>query len=332
MPDFAYTALTDSGTKSSGSITAATEREAASMLDARGLFPLQITEAKASSRGGGIFGGVGGRQLATFYSQLADLIQSGVPLLRSLELLEKQTPSQKLSSVLRDVRLRVADGTGMAQAMGAHPKVFNDLVVSMVRAGQEGGFLEDVLQRTAGFVEHQEDMKTKVIGAMAYPAFLLVAGMGVLLLLVTLFVPRFEPVFEKLRAKGKLPMLTEGLINFSNFLLSPWGVLTGIAMIVGFISLITWSRGSGRETAERIRLQLPIFGSIFKNLALSRFTRILGTMLHNGIPILKALHIAKDSTGNVVLTQAIEQATENITAGRNSPTHCGNRNTFPAKS
>ena len=316
MPDFTYTALAATGSKSSGSISAGSEREAAAMLDAKGLFPISIALANTTGGSFSIGGGVSGRQLATVYGQLADLLSSGVPLLRALELLERQSTNKRLQAVVRDVRMNVAEGTGLAQAMAKHPKVFDELVVSMVRAGQEGGFLEDVLQRTAQFVEHQEEMKSKVIGALAYPAFLLMAGMGVLVILIVFFVPKFEPVFEGLRAKGQLPGLTIGLLAVSNFLINYWwAILLGLAgTIIGYKS---WSSSkSGRYIMDGVRLHIPLFGSVYKNFALARFTRILGTMLSNGIPILKALGIAKDSAGNKILIEAIEKSAENITAGQ----------------
>ena len=314
MPDFNYTALATSGTKSTGSVSANTEREAAAMLDAKGLFPISITPAGASSFS--IGGGVGGRLLATVYGQLADLLNSGVPLLRALELMERQSSNKKLQSVMRDVRMSVAEGTGLAQAMAKHPKVFNELVVSMVRAGQEGGFLEDVLQRTAMFVEHQEEIKSKVVGAMAYPGFLLMAGSGVLFILIVFFVPKFEPVFEGLKAKGKLPGLTTALLGVSNFLIWYWWLY--VPGIVGAVFGFTaWANSKkGRYIMDVVRLRAPLFGGVYKGLALSRFTRILGTMLQNGIPILKALNIAKDSAGNKILIEAIEKSAENITAGQ----------------
>ena len=292
MPDFDYTAMANSGGRTSGTITAGNEREAAGMLDARGLFPIKISAGRVSGSRG--FGGVGRRHIATMFSQLADLLHSGVPMLRSLEILEKQSSNKKLCAVVRDVRLKVADGTGLAQAMAQHPKVFDELAVSMVRAGQEGGFLEDVLKRVAVFVEHQEDLKAKVIGAMAYPVFLAFAGFSVLNILVIFFVPKFEPIFKKLEEKGELPWLTQQLTGFSHFLQSWKGGLTAALILFGIIYLVSWARGRGRRTADAIRLKLPLAGNIFLALSLSRFTRILGTMLHNGIPILKALTIAKD--------------------------------------
>lgn len=316
MPDFTYEALARTGAKSTGTIAANSEREAAMALDAKGLFPIRIAMSKTQAAGGGFFAPkVKGRHLATLYSQLADLLHTGVPLLRSLELLERQGTNPTLQAVLRDVRGKVADGTGLAQAMAQHPKVFDELGVSMVKAGQEGGFLEDVLKRISGFVEHQEDMKAKVIGALAYPVFLALAGFTVLNVLVIFFVPKFEPVFAKLKEQNDLPTLTMGLMEFSAFLRSPGGIVAGVAGVAGLVAFVRWTRGSGRVWADRVRIKLPLFGTIFLNLALSRFTRILGTMLHNGIPILRALAIAKDSTGNRVLTAAIEKSAENVTAG-----------------
>ncbi len=321
MPDFTYEALARTGTKATGIVTANSEREAASILDARGLFPLRISLAKTQATApagslGWFARRVKGRQLAAFYSQMADLLRSGVPLLRSLELLERQSTNPTLQAVVRDVRNRVADGTGLAQAMAYHPRVFNELVVGMVRAGQEGGFLEDVLKRIANFVEHQEDLKAKVVGALAYPVFLAVAGFAVLNILVIFFVPKFAKIFEKLEEKGELPTLTVYLMSFSHFLQNYWWLVLGGA-IIGFVLFRRWAKtDSGRLIVDRLKVRLPMFGPIFLSLALSRFCRILGTLLHNGIPILKALSIAKDSTGNRVLALAIEKSAENVTAGQ----------------
>lgn len=315
MPDFSYTALALTGLRSTGTITAGSEREAALMLDAKGLFPTAIAAVKESTGKMGFGGRISNRTLVTVYTQLADLLHSGVPLLRSLELIEKLSSNPKLQSVMRDVRMNVAEGTGLAQAMARHPRVFSELVVSMVRAGQEGGFLEDVLKRTASFVEHQEDLKGKVLGAMAYPVFLMFAGAGVMTVLIVFFVPKFEKVFAKLEEKGALPVITKYLLLVSNFMIN-WGWAVAIGIVGLIVAYIAWVKTpDGKRTMDGIRLKLPLFGKIYLQLALARFTRILGTMLHNGIPILKALGIAKDSTGNKILTEAIQESAENITAG-----------------
>ena len=295
MPEFTYEAMT-TGAAQPGQPVATSEREAMAMLDARGLFPLRIAAAKQARKGGRR---IRSRSLVAFYAQLADLLHSGVPLLRCLDILERQSSQPALSEVLREVRARVADGTGLAEAMAQHPAGFNELAVSMVRAGQEGGFLEDVLRRIADFTEQQEDLKAKVIGALAYPVFLAVAGFIVLNILVIFFVPKFEPIFKSSKEKGELPALTVGLIGVSHFLQSwGWAVVLGVA---GLIYLYRrWAR-----TAERPHDWWTGFGCACRSratsicrFALSRFTRILGTLLHNGIPILQALRIAKDSTGN----------------------------------
>jgi general secretion pathway protein F len=316
MAEFLYDAMTTAGTKSTGTLTATSEREVMTMLDARGLFPLRI-ELNRKSAGGGVLSGkrVKARHMATFFSQLADLLRAGVPLLRSMEILQRQSSQATLTDVLRELHVKVADGTSLADAMALFPQAFNELSVSMVRAGQEGGFLEDVLERIAEFTEHQEDLKAKVIGALAYPIFLAVTGFIVLQILVVFFVPKFEPIFKRLDERGELPMLTQGLIAVSH-LLQRHGLWVVAGCFGLFVLLRNWARSEpGRRVLDGWRLRIPMVGKLYLSFAMSRFTRILGTLLHNGIPILQALKIAKDSTGNRVLTDAIEHAAENVTAG-----------------
>jgi general secretion pathway protein F/type IV pilus assembly protein PilC len=314
MAEFTYEARAKTGVLNNGTLTATSEREAMAILDARGLFPVRIApvQAHAARRWGKR---VKGRHLSALFSQLADLLHSGVPLLRSLEILERQSSSPAVGEVLREVRAAVADGTTIADAMAKHPHVFNDLTVSMVRAGQEGGFLEDVLKRVADFTEHSEDLKSKVVGSLAYPVFLAVVGVIVLTVLMIFVVPKFEKTFDQLRAKGELPALTIGLMAVSHFLIDAWywAVLIVVAAVVG---VRRWMRTErGKLVTDGWRLRLPGAGHIFLHLAIARFARILGTLLHNGIPILQSLRIAKDSTGNKVLSLAIENSAENVTAG-----------------
>jgi general secretion pathway protein F/type IV pilus assembly protein PilC len=315
MPEFTYEAMAPSGSRSQGTLVAGSEREVMAMLDARGLFPVRIAAKKAIASGGKGRKRVSSRHLATYYAQLADLLHSGVPLLRSLDILERQASSPALAEVLREVRARVADGTGLAEAMGQHPRVFDELSVSMIRAGQEGGFLEDVLRRIANFTEHQEDLKAKVTGALAYPIFLAVVGFVVLNILVIFFVPRFEPIFKRLDEKGQLPALTVMIVGLSHILQKYLVVVLALAALAVYLFRRWAKTDSGRRKVDAMRLRVPGAGKIFLNLAISRFSRILGTMLHNGIPILQALRIAKDSTGNKVLADAIEQAAENVKGG-----------------
>jgi general secretion pathway protein F len=314
MAEYTFEARARGGQLNTGTLTAGSEREAMAILDARGLMPVRIAAQQAAGKSR-FRKRVKGRHLATLYGQLADLLHSGVPLLRALDILERQSAHPALSDVLREVRGDVAEGTSLADSMSKHPHVFNELTVSMIRAGQEGGFLEDVLKRVADFTEHAEDLKSKVIGSLAYPVFLAVVGFIVLNILVIFFVPRFEPIFKKLEEKGELPALTTALMGVSHFL-QRQGWLIVVCVVVGIWALRRWMKSErGRLVTDGWRLRIPGAGKIFLNLAIARFARILGTMLHNGIPILQALRIAKDSTGNKVLTHAIEQSAENITAG-----------------
>jgi general secretion pathway protein F/type IV pilus assembly protein PilC len=315
MPDFTYEALAGTGQRTNGAITAGSEREVVSMLDAKGLFPLKIEMAKGAAVVGKGGKRVGSRYMATFFSQLADLLRAGVPLLRCLEILERQNTNVALSEILREVHIKVADGTTLADALAQYPKAFNELSISMVRAGQEGGFLEDVLERIAHFTEHQEDLKAKVVGALAYPAFLAVTAFLVLMILVIFFVPMFEPIFERLRERGNLPFLTVALVNISHAIIDYWYAIPFV--VVGSVYLY-WhltSTDAAKLWIDGMRLRLPVIGQVYLSFALSRFTRILGTLLKNGIPILQSLKIAKDSTGNKVLSSAIAEAAEHVTAG-----------------
>jgi general secretion pathway protein F/type IV pilus assembly protein PilC len=317
MAEFAYTARLPSGQQSSGTLTAASEREVMMILDQRGLFPVRIEPAKASGGLNFSFGRrIKSRYLATFYAQLADLLRAGVPLLKSLEILERQTSVPAMVDILKDVRAKVADGTSLADAMAPHSRAFNELTVSMVRAGQEGGFLEDVLKRIADFTDHQEDLKSKVVGALAYPVFLSIIGTAIVFGLIIFLVPRFEEMFKQQQAKGDLPWLTVWLLSTSRFLQS--NILWILAGLVGLWVAYRWwaSTEEGRRKIDGWKLKVPGAGKIWRNLAIARFCRILGTLLHNGIPILHALKIAKDSTGNRRLTEAIEQAAENVTGGQ----------------
>ncbi|NBO93036.1 MAG: type II secretion system F family protein [Planctomycetia bacterium] len=315
MPEFNYEAMGSTGARSTGTLVASSEREVMAMLDARGLFPLRIAPKKTTVTGSGGGKRVGSRHLATFYAQLADLLHSGVPLLRSFDILERQASNPGLSEVIREVKAKVADGTSLADSMAQYPNVFDELAVSMVKAGQEGGFLEDVLRRIANFTEHQEDLKAKVTGALAYPVFLAVIGIAVLNILVIFFVPQFKPIFDKLSESGELPFLTVMLIGLS-YVLQRYAIFVLAALVLAWWGFWRWaSTPSGRLTFDAWKLRVPGAGGIFLNLAISRFARILGTMLHNGIPILNALRIAKDSTGNKVLAEAIDKAAENVKGG-----------------
>lgn len=314
MPDFSYIARKLDGERVSGTLSAASEREAISILSGRALFPVEVALDKPAQSIS--FGGrVSGQQMATFYQQLSGLLRSGVPLLKSLAILREQSSNAKLNDVLEDVYRRVEDGEGIGDAMGRHPKTFSDVAVNMARAGAEGGFLEDGLERVAKFTEQQVDLQARTMGALMYPMILGTIGSIIVGVLIVFFVPQFGEMFEQLRDRGQLPVFTDALLGFSDALRAYWYVIFGIIGIFGAFIYFQLQTESGKRIRDLIKLKVPLFGSIFQSLAVARFCRVLGTLLKNGVPILRSLEISRHAAGNRVLSEAIEKASENITAG-----------------
>ena len=317
MPDYQYIARESSGREVSGILTAGNEDDALGQLSERLLFPTKIELAQGAKQREKLVGKrVANRYLVVFYSQLADLLHAGVPLLRSLEILQGQISQVTLSAVLNDVLRDVADGTPLADALRRHPRVFSDLAVSMIHAGEQGGFMEDVLKRIAGFTEHQESMKNRVTGALAYPLFLMGAAMLVVIGLTVFLVPRFQRIFDRLEARGELPGATKILMGAS-YAMQNYGLWIAAAVVVAIFAVMNSLKSeAGRLFLDRWKLKVFGLGPILKSLAVSRFCRILGTLLKNGVPILQSLKIAKDATGNRILSESISAAAENIQSGK----------------
>ena len=314
MPDFAYTARDPAGLKVAGTIAAASQRDALALLTKQSLYPMQVTDDVPKVVASKIRR-VKPLLVATMFSQLSQLLRSGVPLLRSLNVLREQTSHSGLKEVLSQVHDKVEQGTTLAEAMSSHPRVFGEMSISMIRAGGEGSFLEDALDRVAEFTEKQQDMKSRTLGAMAYPIFLGVFGTLIVSVLIVFFVPKFADMFGQLRAKGELPLLTDMLLDFSGFAQSWWWLAVLLATALGVFLKIRLETPAGKLTRDRLILKLPIAGPIFQSLAVSRFCRVLGTLMHNGVPILRALEISGGATGNKVLASAIDDAALNISAG-----------------
>jgi len=231
--------------------------------------------------------------------------------------------------VLEDVHGRVQEGATLADAMGRHPKAFGELATSIVRAGGEGGFLEEALERVAAFTDQQAELKSRVIGALAYPIFLACFGVTIVTVLVIFFVPKFEDLFARLRARGELPVMTDVLLWLSNFIHNyGWLIAIVIAGLVLFVKQRI-ATDEGRWFLDRVRLKLPQAGTIYRNLAVARFCRVLGTLLSGGVPIVRSLKISADSTGNRVLAAAVNEAAENITAGESLATPLAASGHFP---
>lgn len=320
MPSFTYTARELSGQSVRGTLAAGDRGEALQQLAERKLFPVDVTpvpERRASTRR------IPAAAMAQFYQQMGDLLSAGVPLLRALGIIEDQTADATLAGIVGDIRTQVADGTSLAEAMRRHPAAFPDFVLSLVEAGEEGSFIEDVLARLAAITQHQTELRSQVAGAMAYPAFLLLFGSATVLMMLVYFVPKFEPIFDRMREAGGLPPATTALLAFSDGL-KTYGVL-GVLAVAGAVwafrrwvtsddgrrrwhSLLLWERKLGKLAIGP--------GVLFRPLATSRVCRILGTMLSHGVPLLRALQIARGAAGNVVIGDAIGRASEQVSGGR----------------
>ncbi|MFK7769187.1 MAG: type II secretion system F family protein [Mariniblastus sp.] len=328
MPDFTYTARNLSGEIISGSMSANTERDVVNSLSDKSLFPVKVeteVEKKAITFGGR----VSDQKIAVFYEQLASLITNGVPLIRSLNILKEQTPIPMFKDALTDVISRVEEGETLSDSFACHPKVFSDMAVNMSRAGAEGGFLEDALKRVAAFTEEQAELKSRTVGALIYPAVLATIGTLVVTVLIVFFVPKFEQLFAQLREKGELPPITDALLGFSDFLRA-YGIFILIGMALLYvIARVQLNTDAGKRFADSAKLKVPLIGPIFLSLAVGRFCRVLGTLLKNGVPILKALDISRDAAGNRVLSDAIATASENITSGESLSAPLSRSGHFP---
>jgi general secretion pathway protein F/type IV pilus assembly protein PilC len=331
MPTFSYIARDVEGQQVSGVLTAENEQAALRTLDDRRLFPIDVREGSEASRSM-VVGGKRGVRLAhlgRMYGQLADLLRAGVPVLRSLDVMARATPNATLTEILRELREDVAGGESLADAMEKHPHVFSELHVSMVRAGERGGFLEEVLSRVATFVDRQNELRSKLIGSMVYPLILLMAGFGVVVMMLTVVVPQMRPFLERLESKGELPALTIGLFAVCDFIRDYWFYLIGMAVVGMLVSMPYLRSDTGRHALDRIKLKLPVVGKIVTMVAICRFCRILGTMLANGVPILQSLKVSKDSAGNLVLAEEIDRAAESVRQGETLAGPLGESGLFP---
>jgi len=309
MATFQYQARTAAGEQVTGVIQADNETAAVRALDERKLYPVRVAEHRDSSARGG--GKIRLREIGIMYGQLADLLRAGVPLLRALETIAKAGVNERMAKTLLSVRDGVSAGKALADAMADLPEAFPALHVAMVRAGEKAGFLEDVLTNISGFIERVDELQSKIRGAMIYPAVLSVLGVTVTLGMLIWFVPRFRPIF----GDRTLPWPTRVMFALSDALINQWPVLLGL--LLGGLGCVWWFIRSewGRRVWERWRLRIPVLGRVIRTISVTRFCRILGTMMANGVPILQALAISKDATGSVILADCVEQAGEAVRAG-----------------
>ena len=277
----------------------------------------QREAAAAAKRDVSVSRFVGGRitadDIAVTTRQLAVLVGAGVPLVEALAALVDQVDHERMKRIVSDVKQRVNEGASLADAMAVHPKVFSSLFVNMIRAGESSGALEVVLVRLADFTESQARLRSKVMGALTYPAFMAIIGTLIMGILFAVVIPKITKIFDETRIV--LPWTTRALIAFSSAVHDWWWALAAAAAIAVFM-LLRWRRTpAGRAVWDGWVLTAPLFGRLIRQIALARFSRTLATLLKSGVPLLSSLDIVKNIVGNVRLAKVVEESREAIKEG-----------------
>lgn len=324
MPTFTFQAMNSAGDEIRDEIEAGSQEEAVNKIRELGLYPttvrpkagrrVAVAAARPKKRRGSmVIGGVSNAQLCLFTRQLSTLQDAGLPLVRSLKILEAQMKPCKLKDVLGEVAEDVESGSTFSESLAKHPKAFDRLYVNMIRAGEAGGVLDTILERLSEFKEKAQKLKRKIVGAMIYPVAVISIALGILMLIMRYIVPKFKDIFKDFGTT--LPPLTVLLIGTADFIQKYWGfiLLTPVAIIVG-LKLIGMSR-AGRYFLDNVKLHIPVFGKITSKSTVSRFARTLGTLISSGVPILEALNIVRDTTGNEVVARAIGKVHDSIREG-----------------
>lgn len=328
---YQYSVRDRAGKLVAGTLVAENETLVVQRLKAMGYAPLSVTASNAGLKKEITIPGFGNRvkmkELAVMARQFATMINSGLSLLRALTILKEQTPSKPLANILNEVRNDVETGTALSAALAKHPKVFPPLMVNMTKAGEVGGFLDSVMLQIADNYEAEVKLRSKVKSAMTYPVVVLCIAVLAVLGMLLFVVPTFTKMFKELG--GKLPLPTQILVNISKELKILLPVL--IVLVIAFV--VVWSKvrltPQVRNVIDPIKLKLPVFGNLFRKIAVSRFSRNLGTMMHSGVPILQSLDIVADTTGNVVLGRAVRDVQGSIRNGESLTAPLAQHPVFP---
>ncbi len=326
MATFQYEAMNQAGQEVKDEVDAPSPEEALAKIRTLGYFPTRIREKGGKKRtttekkkGGTPFaiGGVSQKRIVSFTRQLSTLQDAGLPILRSLRILEQQQKPGLLKAIIRSIADDVEGGSTLSEAMGKHPKGFDRLYVNMVAAGETGGVLDVILQRLADFMEKAQKLKRKVIGAMIYPAVVISFAAMVVGFIMVKVVPKFREIFEEFDTE--LPKVTEFLIVASSWFATGtppgWAIvlMTPVAVFL-IIKLLKQGRG-GRYFLDRCYMAVPIMGSLLRKSSIARFTRTLGTLIAAGVPILEAINITRETSGNEVYARALGRVHDAIREG-----------------
>ena len=343
MPVFNYVALDNKGKETKGTLEVANQNEALGRLKEMGYFPTKVVEAdkakepdkkeakgaakpaaKAKGKGlsmnlnikiPGLGGKVNAKVLTTFTRQLATLVDAGLPLLRGLRVLEKQEKNATLKEIIGELAVSIEGGSTFSESLAQHPKVFDRLFVNMVKAGELGGVLEVVLNRLSEFQEKAQKIKGKVIAAMFYPTAVMTVAVAIVGVLMVFVVPKFEEIFRDLLNGASLPEFTRLVLAISTAIKDHiFLTMGGVAVVVIIFKLFVRTK-FGAKLFDRFKLVMPVMGPIISKVAISRFTRTLGTLVSSGVPILQSLNIVRETSGNIIVAEAVQGIHDSVKEG-----------------
>lgn len=351
MTTFKFIAVDARSVETEGVLNAESQNQAVGMIRSRGLFPIKVMQMPLGSTREPVTGkrtvlfrekgmtirlpavfrrGVGPKQLTVFTRQLATLVQAGLPLLRGLRILLKQERNPALRKALSAMDESVESGSTFSDALAEHAEIFDKLFVNMVKAGEAGGVLDVVLVRLAEFMEKAERVKNKVRSAMIYPLVVLTAAIGILAFLMINVIPKFKQIFDDLLEGTSLPPLTQFVVNTSEAVQHNWPLIIGACILASVAFRTVRRTRNGRYAIDRFKLRMPLFGPIFIKTAVARFSRTLGTLMTSGVPVLQALNIVRDTSGNDVIANAIQQVHDSVKEGDNMSMPLEASGAFPA--
>jgi len=317
MPKFKYEAMDSTGQEVTGTIEASGESAAVSSLRDQGYRPFEVNEI---SDGGfelniPFISGppVDQQEVALFTRQMATLLDAGLPLLRAVNIMKDQLDNEDFKDILDQVSQDIKGGASFSEALERHPDVFENLYVNMVKAGEVGGVMEAVLQRLADFAEKAQELRTKIKSATMYPAIMFCIAILVVVFLLIFVLPTFIDLFTEMGVE--LPLPTRIVISISDFLQHRWYVVLGMVFGASYAGKWYYGTDKGEYNIDKLKINLPVFGSLFRKVATARFTRTLATLVRSGVPILQAIDIVQDTIGNRVVAETMNEVRDSISEG-----------------
>lgn len=327
MPFFSYTAIDGTGRTVRATIEAENEALVLAKLRDQSLHCTEIKKASKAPRTKGPGGKVNLKAMVVFSRQFATMIDAGIPILRCLEILSGQMKDPVMKSTIEQITVDVKGGLTLNDAMAKHPKVFNKLYVNMIKAAEAGGILDKILDRLAGFLEYEAEIKGKIKSAMLYPVMVLVFSVLMLFVLFSFVLPKFKDIFKGMNVE--MPIITAKLFQFGDFMNHYWLMIV-IATISTFVGIKMYGRTpKGRYQMDYLKLKVPIAGQLALRMSVARFCRTFGTLINSGVPIMRSLEIVGETLGNKVLSQAIDQTRLSIREGNKLSAPLADSGLFP---